>query len=158
MYALQLLSQESVAFGKFVHRMLFCLDEVSEAEDVAILLESDSSSALQLVQALDMPKRSRHVEIRLLWLREQVGSGRIAIQHRPGADNVSDLFTKCLPTRTFLKHRTTLGFLKIEAPIHELTAMFVSPKCAAIAIVELCCSTNSMIRKACENQGFHIVV
>ena len=153
LYALQLLSQESVAFGKFVHRMLFCLDEVSEAEDVAILLESDSSSALQLVQALDMPKRSRHVEIRLLWLREQVGSGRIAIQHRPGADNVSDLFTKCLPTRTFLKHRTTLGFLKIEAPIHELTAMFVSPKCAAIAFVELCCSANSMIRKACEKSG-----
>ena len=31
LYALQLLSQESVSFGKFVHRMLFCLDEVSEA-------------------------------------------------------------------------------------------------------------------------------
>ena len=77
------------------------------------LLESDSSSALQLVQALDMPKRSRHVEIRLLWLREQVGSGKISIQHRPGTDNISDLFTKCLPTRTYMKHRTTLGFLKI---------------------------------------------
>ncbi len=153
LYALQLLSQESVSFGKFVHRMLFCLDEVSEAEEVVIVLESDSSSALQLVQALDMPKRSRHVEIRLLWLREQVGSGKITIQHRPGTDNVSDLFTKCLPTRTFLKHRTTLGFLKIEAPVHELTAMFVSPKCAAVAVVELCCSPNSMIRKACEKSG-----
>ena len=150
LYALQLLSQESVSFGKFVHRMLFCLDEVSEAEDVSVLLESDSSSALQLVQALDMPKRSRHVEIRLLWLREQVGSGKISIQHRPGTDNISDLFTKCLPTRTYMKHRTTLGFLKIEAPIQELTAMYVSKGCSAIAIVELCCSTNSCIRKACE--------
>ena len=152
LYALQLLSQESVSFGKFVHRirMLFCLDEVSEAEDVSILLESDSSSALQLVQALDMPKRSRHVEIRLLWLREQVSAGKITIQHRPGTDNISDLFTKCLPTRTFMKHRTTLGFLKIDAPIQELKAMFVSKSCAAIAMVELCCSVNSCIRKACE--------
>ncbi len=104
LYALQLLSRESVSFGKFVHRMLFCLDEVSEAEDVVIVLESDSSRALQLVQALDMPKRSRHVEIPLLWLCEQVGSGKITIQHRPGTDSVSDLFMKCLPTRTFLKH------------------------------------------------------
>ena len=45
LYALQLLSQESVSFGKFVHRMLFCLDEVSEAEEIVIVLESDSSSA-----------------------------------------------------------------------------------------------------------------
>ena len=36
LYALQLLNQESVSFGKFVHRMLFCLDEVSEAEDVSV--------------------------------------------------------------------------------------------------------------------------
>ena len=134
LYALQLLSQESVSFGKFVHRMLFCLDEVSEAEDVSVLLESDLSSALQLVQALDMPKRSRHVEIQLLWLREQVSSGKISIQHRPGTDNISDLFTKCLPTRTYMKHRTTLGFLKVEAPIQELTAMYVSKGCSAIAV------------------------
>ena len=147
------MSQESVSFSKFVHRMLFCLGEASEAEDAVIVLESDSSSALQLVQALDMPKRSRHVELRLLWLREQVGSEKLTVQHRPGTDNVSDLFTKCLPTRPFLKHRTTLGFLKIEAPIHELTAMFVSPKCAAVAFVELCCSPNSTIRKACEKSG-----
>ncbi len=31
--------------------------------------------------------------------------------------------------------------------------MFVSPKCAAVAVVELCCSPNSMIRKACEKSG-----
>ena len=36
---LQLLSQESVSFGKFVHRMLSCLDEVSEAEDVSLLVQ-----------------------------------------------------------------------------------------------------------------------
>ena len=49
-----------------------------------------------------------------------------------------------------MKHRTTLGFLKSEAPIQELTAMYVSKGCSAIAIVELCCSPNSCIRKACE--------
>ena len=90
-----------------------------------------------------MPKRSRHVEIRLLWLREQVSSGKISIQHRPGTDNISDLFTKCFPTRTYMKHRTTLGFLKVEAPIQELTALYVSN--SAIAVVELCCSPSSCI-------------
>ena len=69
LYALQLLSQESVSFGKFVHRMLFCLDEVSEAEDVSVLLESDSSSALQLVQALGKRSSQRivHYLVRDFW-------------------------------------------------------------------------------------------
>ena len=111
-------TQESVAFTEFCHRVLFSIGEISEPEVVEVMLESDSSSALQLIQALDLPKRSRHVEIRLLWIRGQVESGQVRIRHRPGLDNVADLFTKCLPSKDFLRHRATLGFVTMDSPLH----------------------------------------
>ena len=41
-----------------------------------ILLESDSSSALQLLVGQDIPKRSRHVEIRLAWMKSKMAFWR----------------------------------------------------------------------------------
>ena len=137
LYALQMVTQESVAFSKFCHRVLFSLGEISEPECVEVMLESDSSSALQLIQALDLPKRSRHVEIRLLWIRGQVESGKVKIRHRPGLENVADLFTKCLPSKDFLRHRLTLGFVTMDAPLNDLLALSVTPNKRKLAVVEL---------------------
>ena len=67
--------QESVAFGRLVHRLLFALHEIDEPEEVVIWLESDSSSALQLERSMDVPRRLRYIEIRLHWLREQMREG-----------------------------------------------------------------------------------
>ena len=60
-----------------------------------ILLESDSSSALQLFVGQDIPKRSRHVEIRMAWMKAKISSNELLVEHRAGTDNVADLFTKC---------------------------------------------------------------
>ena len=72
LYGLQSVCQESVTFGRLVHSFLFALHEIDEPEEVVIWLESDSSSALQLVRSMDVPRRSRRMEIRLHWLREQM--------------------------------------------------------------------------------------
>ena len=42
-----------------------------------ILLESDSSSALQLLVGQDIPKRSRHVEIRMAWMKAKISSNEL---------------------------------------------------------------------------------
>ena len=76
------------------------------------------------------------------------------IRHRPGLENVADLFTKCLPSKDFLRHRTTLGILTIDAPLEDLLALSVSKTKRNLAVVELCCRDGSMIQKACETSGF----
>ena len=63
LYALQMVSQESVAFSNFCYRVYTGIGEMRERDVPQILLESDSSSALQLLVGQDIPKRSRHVEI-----------------------------------------------------------------------------------------------
>ena len=99
LYGLQSVCQESVAFGRLVHRLLFALHEIDEPEEVVIWLERDSSSALQLVRSMDVPRRSRHIEIRLHWLREQMREGLLKLRHRSGVENPADLFTKCLSAK-----------------------------------------------------------
>ena len=157
LYGLQSVCQESVAFGKLVHRLLFALHEIDEPEEVVVWLESDSSSALQLVRALDVPRRSRHVEIRLHWLRDQLRDGFLKLKHRSGVENPADLFTKCLSAKTFFKHRFALGIVipdGLTAELSELRELCVLQQSmsqgSSIAVVELCCSEHSNLKKVCE--------
>ena len=56
-----------------------------------ILLESDSSSALQLLIGQNIPKRSRHVKIRLAWMKSKMASKELEIKHRAETENVANL-------------------------------------------------------------------
>ena len=96
-----MVAQESVAFSKFCHRIYLGLGEMHVHDVPHILLESDSSSALQLLVGQDIPKRSGHIEIRMEWLKAKVAANELILEHRAGTDNVADLFTKCLPTKAF---------------------------------------------------------
>ena len=120
LYALQAISQEAVAYAAFTHRLYFGINECEEFEAPRILLESDSASALQLLQGLDIPKRSRHVEIRIAWMRSKVELGQLQLVHREGVSNVADLCAKCLGSRDFFRRRKTLGFVSLEVPWRDL--------------------------------------
>ena len=123
LFSIQSVSQESIAFSRLAHRILFSLDEVEEFEPVVVWVESDSSAAIQLLKGVDIPRRSRHVEIRIQWLREQLDRGILHLKHRPGTSNPSDLFTKCLSSRDFFKHRYTLGLVQLDSLELELSAL-----------------------------------
>jgi len=80
-------------------------------------------------------EEKQHVEIRLAWMKSKMASGELEIEHRAGTENVADLFTKCLSTRDFLRHRASLGFEAVEVPARRLQWK--------------CCGTNSALRDAC---------
>ena len=152
-YAIQLLSQEAVSFARFTHRLLYSLGEVSEPEVVQILLESDSSSALQLLNSEGLPRRSRHIEIRLLWLQDQISSGKLVVKHKPGVSHPADLFTKCLGTKDFFRHRSMIGFIQRDGPVCDLAALTSAVEVQPLAFVELCCKEQSSLQKACYQSG-----
>ena len=120
LYAIQAVAQESVSFSKLVSRVYFAWHEVNELDPVVVLLDSDSAAALELLKGVDIPRKSRHIEVRLEWLRQKVTCGELVLRFRPGDNNVSDLMTKCLNTRKFVKHRTSLGFVVPSGPMDAL--------------------------------------
>ena len=81
---MQQTAQDAVSLGKIVSRILFGIGEATQESQVDMRVESDSASAIQLVKGMDLPKKSRHIEIRLLWLRGYVESGHINLKHHPG--------------------------------------------------------------------------
>ena len=120
LFAIQLSAQEAVGFSKFTWRLLFGLGMIDEQCVIDLQIESDSQSAIQLLQGIELPKRSRHIEVRIEWLKAKLADGSLRIRYRSGETNVADLFTKCLGTKTFLKHRSVLGFAVPDQPVGEL--------------------------------------
>ena len=120
-------------------------------------MESDSESALTLIAGKDVPKKSRPIEIRLNWMRSKIESEELLLKYKQGTENCSDMFTKCLSTKDFLRHRATLGFTQLELPLSDLellqslilTGVSGSDK-QEMAFVEVCCSPNSALQAACK--------
>ena len=79
------------------------------AEDLVWL--TDSLSGKMILEASDLQRRSRYVEITICWLRELMAKGILECAHVPGTENPADASTKCLALAVFLRHRTTLGFV-----------------------------------------------
>jgi len=63
-------------------------------------LITDSEGAYGLSKSPKFARKSRHIEHRFHYLRQQVRAGHLDIQTIPGKDNPADLLTKLLPMST----------------------------------------------------------
>ena len=79
--------------GRFVQNVL------SELEmHVGVELRSDSTSAVRTTTKRG-PGSMRHLDIKELWLQDEMRSGRITISRITTEDNIADICTKNLPRR-----------------------------------------------------------
>ena len=83
LHALQHVAQEMSALQKVIGRILNTFQEV-EVKEVPGVLYSDSESALKLLRNLDVPRKSRHLEIRIEWIKERVSLGQLSLIFRKG--------------------------------------------------------------------------
>ena len=152
LHALQHVAQEMSALQKVIGRILNTFQEVKVTE-VPGVLYSDSESALKLLRNLDVPRKSRHLEIRIEWIKERVALGQLSLTFRKGVDNPSDLLTKCLGSAAFGIHRSTLGFQVCEGSLAGLVAVAKR----FLVFIEVCCRENSAICQACRDMGIQYI-
>ena len=152
LHALQHVAQEMSALQKVIGRILNTFQEV-EVKEVPGVLYSDSESALKLLRNLDVPRKSRHLEIRIEWIKERVSLGQLSLIFRKGVDNPSDLLTKCLGSAAFGIHRSTLGFQVSEGSLAGLVAVAKR----SLVFIEVCCRENSAICQACRDMGIQYI-
>ena len=119
-YALQSACQSAVGLAKLVKRVMIGLGEASESDQVQTVMLTDSASAQQLIQGVDIPRRSRHIEIRLSWLQSKIAEQQIQLRFIPGVSNAADMYTKCLSTTLMDKYVSWLGFEEISGPSRDL--------------------------------------
>ena len=121
LHAIQGGVQEAIGLAR---TLAFVLKSLNIREDLApladleegecplnIQLRTDSLSGKQLLESYDLQRRSRHIEIRLCWLRRLLNSSILELSFCRGEMNLSDMFTKCVSQALFQSFRTVIGFL-----------------------------------------------
>ena len=96
LHALQHVAQEMSALQKVIGRILYTFQEV-KVKEVPGVLYSDSESALKLLRNLDVPRKSRHLEIRIEWIKERllvISMTRFFIDYCCSRSIVADVFIR----------------------------------------------------------------
>ena len=74
----------------------------------------DNTSAIQMTQNPVHHSKSKHIEIRHHFIRDNVEKGKITLLHVGTADQLADLFTKALDKQTSQRLIGELGMLTLE--------------------------------------------
>ena len=151
LFALQGVAQELASLGKLVGRVLKSLGRIS-VDELPSLLMTDSESSLKLLKNLDTPRKSRHLEIKLEWIKMQVNSEKLAVVFKRGTENPADLLTKCLATSLYVIHRSSLGFETCDGPIASITKSFGN-----YILIEVCCQPNSALSQEAKKKGMSYI-
>ena len=73
-----------------------------------MIAEVDNSGARDLANSWSVGGRTRHVDVRMFFLRELKEDGLVAFKHIPGTDNEADIFTKNVEAGDLHRHVESL--------------------------------------------------
>ena len=79
----------------------------------------DSNSALALMQNPGAHKRTKHIDIRALKIREVVTVNGWQLKRVSSAKNTADMMTKLLPDRSLSEHRSSSGVVTARSQWDE---------------------------------------
>jgi hypothetical protein len=78
-----------------------------------ITMASDSQSAIAMTERAEISSRSKHIDLRHHWIRDQVAASTITLHYVESEDNLADLFTKALPRERHVELTTRLHVVEM---------------------------------------------
>ena len=85
------------------------LREINSPVPLPMSLWCDNQGALNLIDNPVCHDRTKHIDIKYHYVREQVQAGNCIFSYIPTADNIADLFTKPLTLKPFTKCCTDMN-------------------------------------------------
>ncbi|XP_045810820.1 uncharacterized mitochondrial protein AtMg00810-like [Trifolium pratense] len=90
------------------------IEEISQDRCETVTLKIDNVSAINLAKNPIAHGRSKHIELRFHYLREQVSNGNLALMHCRSEEQVADLLTKAVTVQVFEKLRSEMGIETVD--------------------------------------------
>ena len=103
---------ELYAIGLAVQEALFVRTLLLEAQlckSVNLTVHTDSTAAKSMATRYGLGKKTKHIELRYLYMQDLITSGMLKLAKIGTHENVSDLLTKYLSAEVTFKHTTALG-------------------------------------------------
>jgi hypothetical protein len=99
---------EYVAISEVAQEILFIsgiLEFMGIKIDYPIIVNVDNIGAIYLAQTATTGNRTKHIDTRYHFVREYIEKGIMKVVFVRSAENDADIFTKNLPTESYLKHQ-----------------------------------------------------
>jgi hypothetical protein len=90
------------------------LAELKRERCTTFILKMDSQSAIALSKNPVFHDRSKHIDVRLHFIRECVEDGKLDIEHVRTEEQIADILTKPLARERFCELREKIGVVKIS--------------------------------------------
>ncbi|KAK3273790.1 hypothetical protein CYMTET_17989 [Cymbomonas tetramitiformis] len=112
---------EIIAMSEGAREIKYIMNVLNDLVDIRnpVPMYCDNQGAIHLASDYVNNNRSKHIEVRNMYIRELVKSDTAEALYVCSADNTSDIFTKPLPLPAFLKHRESLGIMKLQDTTSE---------------------------------------
>ncbi|GAU36961.1 hypothetical protein TSUD_57390 [Trifolium subterraneum] len=81
------------------------IEEIMGEDHGVVKMRIDNISAINLAKNPVAHGKSKHIEMRFHYLREQVRNGRICVEHCKSEDQIADIMTKAVQTEIFKRIR-----------------------------------------------------
>jgi hypothetical protein len=91
------------------------LNEINNIKCESVILKVDNLSAINLAKNLIAHGRSKHIEMRFHYLREQVDKGILKLEHCRTEVQVADLLTKGVTVEVFKRLKNLMGVKSLES-------------------------------------------
>jgi hypothetical protein len=75
-----------------------------------ITVHTDSTAGKSMASRHGLSRKTKHVQLRFLFVQELVLSGQVRLKKVPGVNNPSDIFTKYVSSDTLNRRLPTLGY------------------------------------------------
>ena len=108
--ALASATQEAV----WLRQLLTCINPQINGLKIPTRIYEDNQSTICMAKNHQFHGRSKHIDIKFHYVREQVSFGSIELKYCRSEDMTADLLTKSLPTNQFKKLRKLLGMVVLD--------------------------------------------
>ena len=109
--ALSVSEAEIIALVQCVQEIMFVkklIESLKLQVQLPIEIEVDNKATVDLVNGWSIAGGTKHSEVKIMYLRELKEKGIIRVYWHPTTENESDIYTKNLDIKSFIKHKNTL--------------------------------------------------
>ena len=111
LYAMTQATVESLAIKNFIQG--FSLAILSSS--VSIVIQTDSSARKSMASRLGISRHSKHIELKYLWVQDEVKRGKLELKKVGTHFNPSDVLTKYVPASVLGQHLPRLNIFKVNS-------------------------------------------